>query len=152
MKVLAVYATNSGGTAQAVDVTARILREAGCEVEVKGPSGVSPDTFAEYDCILLASPSWDYADKEGQPHEDFMPLLNSMNGKTFENRPFAILGLGDSSYTHFCGAADVFEQLIGSVKGKLIIPSLRIDRFYQKPENIGLVETWAQGLAKALSS
>jgi len=152
MKILIVFATNSGGTAQAVDIAANVLRSSNHEVDVKNVTETKPDDFGEYGCILLASPTWDYADKEGQPHEDFVPFIDATGARTFNALPFAILGLGDTSYTHFCGVVDIFEEFVSKVKGKLIVPSLRIDRFYQKPENMGLVEEWAKKLASTCSS
>jgi flavodoxin I len=152
MKILIVYATNSGGTAQAVDIAANVLRGKGREVEVKNVTETKPDDLKAYGCVVLASPTWDFADKEGQPHEDFIPFMDAMKKRTYDGLPFAVLGLGDTSYTHYCGVVDIFEELIQVVKGKRIIPSLRIDRFYQKPENTGLVEEWAKQLASACSS
>lgn len=151
MRVLIVYATNSGGTAQAVDSVSTILRGSGHDVDTRNAGGTTPENFNGYSCVIFATPTWDYADKEGQPHEDFIPLMDALKDKVFDNTSFAILGLGDSSYTHFCGAVDIFEKLVGSVKGKLIVTSLRIDRFYQKPENMGLVEEWARKLSGVLS-
>lgn len=151
MNILFLYATNSGSTMDATSSVKSLLEASGHTVTLKNPKESSFDELTKADCIVIASPSWDYEGKEGQPHEDFDALLKELEGKSLEGKPFAILGLGDSSYTHFCGAVDIFESMVQGVKGKLIVPSLRIDRFYQKRENPDLVKSWADSLVKLLN-
>ncbi len=153
MNILLLYATNSGGTQQASQMVASMLQEKGHTVTVKNPKESNVDEVTSAGFVLFASPSWDYQDKEGQPHEDFVPLLESLSGKTLEGKPFAILGLGDTSYAHFCGAVDEFEKIVQNLKGKLIVPSLKIDGYYlHMDENNQLVKDWTNQLINALSS
>ena len=151
MNILLLYATNSGGTQQASQMVASLLQEKGHTVSMKNPKESKTDEIAGADLIIFASPSWDYQDKEGQPHEDFFPFLESLKGKTFENKPFAILGLGDSSYAHFCGAVDEFEKVVQNLKGKLVVPSLKIDGYYLRmDENNQTVRDWGSKLIAVL--
>ena len=150
MNILSLVSSNSGSTFAANQIVNDALIAAGHTVTVKNPKEASPDELTQADAVVLASPSWDYETKEGQPHEDFFPLLKELEGKTIEGKPFAILGLGDTSYTHFCGAVDVFESVIASIKGKLVVASLKIDKFYQNSESTNLVKSWAETLAKSL--
>lgn len=142
MNVLLLYATNSGSTQAASDIVKNELTAAGQTVSVKNPTETTFDEISKADLIILASPSWDYAGKEGQPHEDFNALLKEFEGKTLDGKPFAILGLGDTNYTHYCGAVDVFEEYVKRLNAKLAIPSLRIDRYYQNQESLSLIQAW----------
>ena len=151
MNILLLYATNSGGTQQASEMVASMLREKGHTVTLKNPKESNVVEVSSVDFVLLASPSWDYQDKEGMPHEDFFPLLEALKGKTLENKPFAILGLGDSSYSHFCGSVDEFEKVVQNLKGKLIVPSLKIDGYYlHMDQNNQAVKDWTEKLLAAL--
>jgi flavodoxin len=152
MNILLLFATNSGSTMDATSLVKNLLETAGHTVTLKNPKESSFDELTKTDCIVIASPSWDYEGKEGQPHEDFDALLKELEGKSLEGKSFAILGLGDSSYTHFCGAVDIFESMVQGAKGKLIVSSLRVDRFYQKRENPDLVKSWAEQLSSALQA
>lgn len=150
MNILLVYATNSGGTLDAATIVKDTL-SLSHTVLFGEALDAKPDMLTVADLVIFASPSWDYEGKEGQPHEHFMPLLQACAGKTFPGKSFAILGLGDSSYTHFCGAADYFEEFVKTVQGKLLVPSLRIDGYYQKPDNADVVKKWADQLGAAIS-
>ncbi|HCR81436.1 MAG TPA: hypothetical protein DIV47_03085 [Candidatus Pacebacteria bacterium] len=153
MNILLLYATNSGGTQQVSQMVASLLQENGHTVSVKNPKESNADELSVAGLIIFASPSWDYQDKEGMPHEDFISLLESLKGKTLENKPFAIVGLGDSSYAHFCGAVDEFEKVVQNLKGKLIVPSLKIDGYYlHMDENNQAVRDWTSKLLAALST
>lgn len=152
MNILLLFATNSGGTQMAAQMVADELSAKNHVVSLKNPTEVTVDELQATDAIVLASPSWDYESKEGQPHENFFPLMKALEGKTLENKPFSILGLGDSSYAHFCGAVDVFEELVKNLKGRLIVPSLRIGQFYTKGGNMEAVKQWGQQLTNALSA
>jgi flavodoxin I len=143
MNVLQIYATNSGSTQLATDIVAQALRTRGATVTVKNASEATPDDLKSPDLIILSSPSWDYQGQDGQPHDDMMRFIGLSEGRILENKPFAVFGLGDSSYPHFCGAVDVMEQFVARMKGKLIVPSLRIDGFFFNQEkHTETLKTW----------
>lgn len=152
MKILLTYATNSGSTQTASQLVVDELTRANHTVTMKHAAETVAEDMTSHDAVILASPTWDYGDKEGQPHEDMIGLLQKLTGNSYEGKPFAVLGLGDSSYTVFCGAVEHMEEFVKNTKGKLIIPSLRIDGFYYNAENTGKVQAWANNLAKALLS
>ncbi len=158
MNILVAYATNSGGTADAANIVSTALTSGNHQVTTKMIHDVAPDDLAAFDLILFGSPSWDYQDKEGVPHEDFIAFMEKMKGlpagrqgKTLPNKNVAIFGLGDSSYTHFCGAVDHLEEFVKTLQGKLMSESLRIDGYYTHPGNQEKVKEWAEHLLQALT-
>lgn len=150
MNVLIVFATNSGSTLAACNIVAEVLVSFGHSVTTKNPKDTSYEDLLHADAIILASPSWNYGDNEGQPHEDFLTLFKTMEGKILEGKPFAIVGLGDSSYMHFCGANDQLSNFVETIHGKLIVQPLSIDRFYQRKENTELITSWSESLTQFL--
>ncbi|OGG29754.1 hypothetical protein A3A63_01515 [Candidatus Gottesmanbacteria bacterium RIFCSPLOWO2_01_FULL_46_9] len=146
-----VYATNSGTTMTTAQTVSDKLTGAGHQVTMKEARDTIPEDFNAPQVILLGSPSWDYEGKEGMPHEDYIPLIEKLKTVTHENKPFAVFGLGDSSYKHFCGSADHLEELVKAMKGKLIVPSLRIDKFYSdQTGNMEKINKWADDLIAVL--
>lgn len=150
MNILIVFTTNSGSTLAACNIAEEILVSLKHAVIKKNPKDTSYEDLLTADTIILASPSWNYGELEGQPHEDFLPFFKNLEGKTLEGKPFAILGLGDSTYMNFCGANDHLSNFVKTIHGKLISTPLSIDRFYQKKENPELVKSWAHSFVVSL--
>lgn len=151
MNILLVYATNSGTTMTTAQTVADKLTGKGHTVTMKEVRDVTMEEFSPPDAIVVGSPSWDFEGHEGMPHEDWLPLMEKLKTVNLENKPFAVFGLGDSSYKHFCGAVDHMEELVKTMKGKLIVPSLRIDKFYSdQTGNMDKIIAWADSLIGAL--
>lgn len=155
MNVLIVYATNSGGTQRATEVVSEVLSAAGHAVTRKKTVEANPDEIARYDLTILASPSWDYQDKEGrkegQPHIEMRGFMEKAVGKTFPDTKFAVMGLGDTSYMYFTGAVDHLEKFVDTLQGQKVIDSLRIDGFYfDQDANEAKVRDWAGKITESI--
>ena len=59
MNILLVYATNSGGTAQAATMIADTLKGKGHIISVKEAKDAAPGDLSMAALIILGSPSWD---------------------------------------------------------------------------------------------
>ena len=144
MNILIVYATYSGGTQEASHIVEQTLKDKGNLVIVKTPSETTVDEVIKNDLVIFGSPSWDIDGKSGQTHEEFPPFLEKLKNTNLENKPFAVFGLGDKSYEHFCGAVDILEQFVKDKKGKLVVESLRINGFFFDQEaNTKLLQEWS---------
>ena len=151
MNILLLYATNSGGTQEASQILSESLSQGGHTVLMKEVAEVDPQDIGKDDLTILGSCTWDYQGEEGLPHEHFMEVIKKMEGQTRPEKHFAVFALGDSSYTHFCGAVDHLEAFVGKLQGHLILPSLKIDGFYFNHEkNSELLKGWAQKIAASL--
>ena len=151
MDILLVYATNSGGTAQAAQMIADIVTSKGHSVIVREAKDASPDDLTAAPFIILGSPSWDYNGMEGQPLPEMADFINRCKDIQLEGKPCAVFGLGDSSYTYFCGAVTYLEAFVKRAKGTLTVPSLKVDGFYMRPEAQEHITTWANELAEKLN-
>ena len=147
MNILIIFATYSGGTQLAADAVAKTLQKKGQAVRVMNPKLVKAGDITSSDLSVFCSPSWDVNGKSGQPHEDFLFLIKETVNVLFEGKQFAVLGLGDSSYPHFCGAVNELELFVAQKKGVLKMPSLRIDGFfYDEGKHTKTIEEWANNL------
>ncbi len=147
MKVVIIYATYSSGTLVSSEIIKEELQDSTHEVALINAGEVDLDSLSNFDLIILGSPSWWNNNTDGQPHHLFLELIKKMDGMSFEDKKFAIFGLGDSAYARLCGAVDVLEDFVEKLKGKLIQDSLRIDSFYFDQENNEtLVKEWAKNL------
>lgn len=147
MNILIVYATYSGGTQAACEFLTRTLSDNGHQVTMKMVNEISFDETLNYDLRIFASPSWDYEGKEGQPHQDFIDFINKSEGKSFNGKQSVVLGLGDSSYAHFCGAVPIIEEFIKKSGGILKTDSLMIDGYlFNMDANNVKISDWAKKL------
>jgi flavodoxin I len=147
MNILLAYATYSGGTQSASEFLSQTLTGLGHTVTVKMVSEVTFEDTLNYDLRIFASPSWDNDGQEGQPHVDFVTFMNNAAGKKFAGKPVAVFGLGDSSYGHFCGAADIITDFVKKAEGKLIAETLKIDGYlFNMDANNQLLTDWANKL------
>lgn len=151
MKATIIYATNSGGTLFASQVVEKVLKDKGFEVVTKEVQTATLEDLDRSDIVILASCSWDHSELEGQLPEQYTGFCNMVEGKTFPGKKFAVLALGDSSYTYFAAAADHLEKLIQKMQGIQINDSMKIDGFYfNQDEHTKLLELWANSLAEKL--
>jgi len=152
MKIAIVYATNSGGTQLAAQIVAETFAKHNLTAEIKEVQGSMPADLKNYDLVILASPSWDYEGLEGEPHPDYRPFMEKFKGEDFSGRKFAVFGLGDSSYTYFCGAVQHLEDFVKSLKGELVTQSLRIDGFYlDQQKSSQQLTDWTESLVTHLN-
>jgi len=136
----------------ASELAASTLRTSGHEVEVVSVESASPDALSAYDALIIASPSWEDQGKDGQPLPEIRMFLERVTAEHLKDKKVALMGLGDTSYPHYCGAIDVMEDMLKKLSIAPIVPSLRIDKYYSLRENEDNVKNWASELGKALSS
>ncbi len=146
MDTLLIYATNSGGTAQAAQMIADILTSKGHTVTVKEAKNAGPTDITAAPFVIMGSPSWDYNGMDGQPLPEMVELIDRCKDIQLEGKPCAVFGLGDSNYTYFCGAVTYLEAFIKRAKGTLVLPSLKVDGFYMRPEAGEHITKWADEL------
>lgn len=151
MNILLLYATYSGSTMAASQVAQQVLQAKGHTVTLQEVRETQPEQFLDADVVVLASPSWDFHGQEGMPHEDYLEVFKLFAGQTFPTKKFAVMGLGDTNFTKFCGSADHLENWVEQLGGTLALPTLRIDQYYfNEDENGQKVQLWAEQLANTL--
>lgn len=152
MKVLLAFATYSSSTDLASQLATSLLTQKGIAVDRQDIRDVDPKSLKVYDAIIFGSPSWRTRKGDGYPHEFFLDFIDRMEGETLRGGKFAIFGLGDRAYTHFCGAVDHLEAFVQELGGILLLPSLRIDGFYFNQEDSEKqLAGWAEKLVLTIS-
>lgn len=155
MNILITYATNSSGSQQVAGIVGDILKQAKHTVTIKRAYEPGADDFASFDCIVLGSCTWERFEGkkrlDGQLQQHMFDLVGKTHDRSFPQQKFAVFGLGDSTYTHFCAAADHLEKFVADLGGSLFVPTLRIDGFFFALENNRQrAQSWAATVAAAL--
>lgn len=147
MKTLLIYATNSGSTLEVANYITEEFSQKKQEIKVEDARNITPEMFNDYDLVILGGPTWG----DGELLESFSRPLEKFADKKFPDKKFAVFGLGDSTYAHFCGSADHLENFVKQAEGKLIAPVLKIDNFYfNQQQEIPKISEWIKEVFKSL--
>jgi len=101
------------------------------------------EDYSQYDLVLFVSSSWDDGDLN-MIAEDYLNQLPDLAGQKF-----ALVGLGDSSYPHFCGAVEKTEAALTAKGATLVGSAHKIDGFVEDPI-VEATVAWADGVIKGL--
>jgi len=145
MKILINYATVSGNSAMLSQQLYDKLKAAHADFDFvyKDADDCKDEDYGQYDLVLFVSSSWDDGDLN-MIAEDYLNQLPDLAGQKF-----ALIGLGDSSYEHFCGGVEKVEAKIKEKGGKIVGSTHKIDGFIEDP----IVEEaykWSAGIISGL--
>ncbi len=151
MHIRIIYGSNSGSTRSAAELMSELLTKSGHRVTLLSALDAQPADISDSHLTIIGSCSWDRFEGtkrlEGQLHEHWFQLQKKVGTKTFPKHRFAVFGLGDSTYTHFCGAADHLETLVKKWKGNQVGQTLRLDSYFFEPErNEEQIRDWVTKL------
>tara|TARA_Y100001970_G_scaffold282082_1_gene394199 strand:+ start:689 stop:1192 length:504 start_codon:yes stop_codon:yes gene_type:complete len=109
MKIGIIYGSSTGNTQTAAEIIAENLSEHECTL--KDVDGIDVEEFVGYDLLILGISTW-YV---GEPQDDWIDVLDDMDGADFSGVKFAIFGQGDQ-----LGYPDTFQDGMGMVYEKMI--------------------------------
>ncbi len=157
MHITIIYATNSGGAEQAARQLSEYFRRQGHAVTLKRASEAQANDLQRGDLVILGSCTWmgqvGERVEEGQLQEHMQALLDQATKKRYPGQRFAVFGLGDSSYTNFCAAADHLERFVQASGGRQVGSTLRFDGFFfDLDRSRERVNGWARELQDAIEN
>lgn len=89
---------------------------------------------------------------QGDIPDNLLPFYLDVQNRfpLLTNKQFAVIALGDSCYTTFCGAGEKFQALLLEIQGSELAPMLRIDACETlEPETLAL--PWLQQVFSTLA-
>ena len=146
MAKLGIFCGSVYGNAQHVaEQVEESLASQGYDCELYEDAAVAD--FIQNDAILVITSTTGQGDVP--PNLEFVfsdlkdefPLLNQ--------KPFAVAGLGDSSYDNFCGGGRHFYALLTELQGKPVADMLEVDAIETMEPEKDVVE-WVNGLKDKL--
>lgn len=129
MKILIVFGSLLGKTKRIAVLIGHQLKHKGFDVKVKDVRDTNINELEYFDIIILGASTWD----DGMLQFDFRPFHASILENDNKGKIFAVFGVGGHKYPHFCVAADLIEKAVILSKGKLAVPTLRLDIDHDEP-------------------
>lgn len=145
MKILINYATVSGNSAMLAQQLSDKLKKMHGDKEFvyKDADNCKGEDYSQYDLVLYVSSSWDDGDLN-MIAEEYLNQLPDLGGQKF-----ALIGLGDTSYPHFCGAVKKTEAALQAKGATLVGTAHKIDGFVED-EIVAKALAWADEVVKGL--
>ncbi|MCX5512933.1 nitric oxide synthase [Kaistia algarum] len=123
-KWLIVHASQTGTAARLAEATARVFSAAGIQA-VSAPLGsLSPAALARYAKVLVIAATTG----EGEIPDPARRFWRQLTPGSARGVHFAMLGLGDRSYEHFCGGAETLRSAFLAAGASEFAPFMRADR------------------------
>lgn len=127
-----LYGSQTGNCRGLAEALAALIRGRGCEPRLVSLADYkSRDIARERLLLLLVS-----TQGEGEPPESALDLFKYLHGRRaprLEQLRYAVLGLGDSSYTHFCATAKAFDARLTELGAQRLLDLQCCDLAYQEP-------------------
>jgi sulfite reductase (NADPH) flavoprotein alpha-component len=122
--ILVAWASQTGTAARLAQATTDALRAGGARVLGASVAGLNPNELGRFRRVfLIASTAGD-----GQVPEPARRFLKALEGADLKGCRFAMLALGDSSYTHFCAGGLALHAALRDAGAEECLPLVKADR------------------------
>ena len=145
-KLNILFGTHSGNSQNLAHVIGESLSNEGFFCDVQDLGAVEPESIHDMDFVIIVTSTHG----DGEPPDnasEWMSYLKFNEELDLSHVNFAVLGLGDSYYPHFCQCGKDFEEYLSKHGGHLLTRRLDCDLYYEEqyPE-------WLSGLIKVLKN
>ncbi|MFG1375097.1 PepSY domain-containing protein [Xanthobacter oligotrophicus] len=121
--ILVAHASQTGTAARLAAATAEALAGGGEKVALAQLGTVKPADLSRFRLVLLIAATTG----EGHVPDGARPFVKALRPGTIAGVRFAVLGLGDQSYAHFCGGAETLRTQLLAAGGIEAAPMDRAD-------------------------
>lgn len=141
-----LYGTESGNAENLADQTAKAAQNAGFRAKAVNMADLKLAKLKEIENLLVIVSTWG----EGDPPEtavDFYTAFMGEKAPKLNNTRFSVLGLGDTSYEHFCKMGQDFDARLEALGAQRVFDRKDCDVDYDDD-----FEVWHKGALKALEA
>ncbi len=145
--LLVMYGSQTGTAEQLARRLAKDAEQRGFAPRVIELNAFVSVDFAKENRLIIVTSTWG----DGDPPDNasaFWQYLNSGATPQVDHLNYAVLALGDKTYSDFCGAGKKFDERLEQLGAKRIHPRAECDVDYEATANAWMEGVWA-ALAKA---
>ncbi len=138
-RVTILSASQTGNARKVAETLLAKLTEQGVNATLTASADYKTKLLADEQIVLLVTST----QGEGEPPEEAVSLHKFLHGKKapkLNGLQFAVLGLGDSSYPKFCGAAVEFDAKLADLGATRLLPRRDCDLDFQASADAWLAE------------
>lgn len=141
LPLLVGYGSQSGSAAGLAKRFSKAAEARGFRVSLRELNSVTPADLATASRCVLITSTWG----DGEPPDNavgFWAALSADSMPGLKGLRFAVLGLGDRSYSDFCGAARRFDERLVSLGAERITPRVECDVDYEAAAAAWIESLW----------
>ena len=130
LKITVLSASQTGNARKVAETLLARLQTQGLQAKLSAAADYKPKTLADEQLLLLVTST----QGEGEPPEEAVSLHKFLFGKKappLGGLKYAVLGLGDSSYPKFCGAARDFDEQLAKLGAQRLLQRQDCDLEFQ---------------------
>lgn len=121
------FGSQSGNARNLAHVVLGEVESAGVSAEVVDMADVIPEEISQYKNLLIVTSTYG----DGEPPDnasEWMSYVKFSDDVELPNLRFAVLGLGDTYYPHFCQCAKDFDEYLSKRGGHRLLRRLDCDQ------------------------
>lgn len=128
-KITILWGSQSGNAQNLAHVIAESLSDH--EVEVFDMSEIEPEEILSLKTLVIVTST--YGDGEAPDNaSEWYSYLKFAENVRLEHLQYAVLGLGDTYYPHFCQAGKDFDKYLSKRGAHSLLPRLDCDLYYEE--------------------
>ena len=108
MKLALVYASRTGNTKELVELLYHFLCKHPINVKIYHIHEFPIAQMKQFDAIIIGTYTWG----NGDIPDEMMTLYEAFENQAVKSIVTGVIGTGDSFYPKFCGAVDVFRDML----------------------------------------
>jgi flavodoxin len=125
MKIAVAFASLTGNTITVATAIQQYLSEKGFEAPAFDLLGTNADSLREFDLVFLGSST--YGEGDLNPIAELFFTMAKASSHDCDHTKFAIVALGDSSYTNFAESGTLTAEALSSMHAEIVEPVFTID-------------------------
>lgn len=151
--LLVMYGSQSGSAEGLAKQFAKQADQKGFAPQVMELNDYAKTDLSKQRQLVVITSTWG----EGDPPDNAMEFWNYIKEKSapkLENLNYAVLALGDTNYSEFCGAGKNFDERLSALGAKRLLNRLDCDVDYEESADKWIGDLWGKlkvGQASSLS-
>lgn len=134
-----LYGSQGGNAKNLAHVIGESLGAHDIEYELKDMGEVDPDTLQSLSKILIVTST--YGDGEAPDNaSEWMSFLKFGDDIQLDHLSYAVIGLGDTYYPHFCQCGKDFDHYLSKRGAHALVQRLDCDLYYEEQYQDWLTE------------
>lgn len=144
MKIHVLWGSQTGNAQNLANVIGDSLEE--FEVEVHDMGSMDPETIHQIENLIIVTSTYG----DGEPPDnasEWMSFIKFAEDLDLTHLRYAVIGLGDTYYPHFCQAGKDFDEYLSKRGARAMLHRLDCDLYYEEQ-----YPDWVNSLKSVLKS